>query len=120
MACAGKGVPGYDVATEVTFRGSVARIDRHPCSMMGRGGQSGTHLFIDTTEGQREVLLGPTSFLKENGFEFATGDEVEITGSATACCGSHAVLAREVKKADKSLKLRDAAGRPAWAGGPRR
>jgi hypothetical protein len=122
MPCAGKGtrMPSYDVATEVTFQGSVARIDQHHCSMMGRRGESGTHVVVETTDGEREVLLGPTAFLTERGFEFAKGDEVEITGSAIAWGGSHAVLAREVKKADQSLTLRDPAGRPMWGGGPRR
>jgi hypothetical protein len=47
---------------------------------------------------------------------------VEVTGSRITYEGQPAIIAGEVKKGGQVLKLRDAAGVPAWAGagmGPR-
>jgi hypothetical protein len=119
--CCAQGMAHYDAATEVTFRGVVERVEPHSCSAMGRGrGQTGVHLLVETDDGEREVHLGPTAFLSEQGVAFADGDLVEITGSRVTCGGSDAVLAREVKKGDKTLTLRDTTGAPAWAGRRRR
>jgi len=46
----------------------------------------------------------------------AAGDKVEVTGSRIMYQGKPAIIAAEVKKSDQVLKLRDAAGIPAWAG----
>jgi hypothetical protein len=88
--------------------------------MLGGASPSGTHVFVDTGDGVREVVLGPSAFLDENGFAFAQGDDLEVTGSATRCCGAQPVLAREIRKGERTLTLRDAAGRPAWGGRSRR
>lgn len=54
------------------------------------------------------------------GFSFRPGDEVEVLGSKVKLGNSEAVIAREIKKEDKRLMLRDAQGIPQWAGGRRR
>ncbi|MDI6852119.1 MAG: hypothetical protein QME75_00745 [Deltaproteobacteria bacterium] len=45
----------------------------------------------------------------------AAGDRLEVTGSRITYQGNPAIIASEVKKGDKALKLRDAQGIPAWA-----
>jgi len=44
------------------------------------------------------------------------GDKVEVKGVRTNLAGKPVVIAAEVKKGDKVLVLRDAAGVPVWAG----
>jgi len=51
---------------------------------------------------------------------FAPGDKVEVTGSRITYEGQPTIIAGEVKKGEQVLKLRDAAGVPAWAGQGRR
>jgi hypothetical protein len=46
----------------------------------------------------------------------APKDQVEITGSQITFQGKPVIIAAQVKKGDQSLKLRDVAGIPAWAG----
>jgi hypothetical protein len=63
-----------------------------------------------------EVVLGPASFVSSKKFEFAKGDRITVTGSKVTTNGQDVVVAREVKKADKVLTLRDAKGFPLWSG----
>jgi DNA/RNA endonuclease YhcR with UshA esterase domain len=60
--------------------------------------------------------LGPTNFLTQKGFTFAKGEQIEVTGSSVKYNGADAVIAREVKKGDKTVTLRDKKGVPEWAG----
>ena len=62
------------------------------------------------------VYLGPGWFIEKQDFTFAPKDQVEITGSHITFQGKPAIIAAQVQKGDKSLKLRDPAGIPAWAG----
>ena len=62
------------------------------------------------------VYLGPGWFLEKQDLTFAPQDQVEITGSQITFQGKPALIAAQLKKGDKSLKLRDPAGIPAWAG----
>ncbi|MBZ5577068.1 MAG: hypothetical protein LAP40_10960 [Acidobacteriia bacterium] len=48
------------------------------------------------------------------------GDAIEILGARTTIGAQQAIIAREVTKDGKKLILRDATGRPRWAGPPRR
>ena len=43
-------------------------------------------------------------------------DRVSIKGSRVTFDGKPAIIAADVKKGDNVLKLRDANGRPVWAG----
>ena len=64
--------------------------------------------------------LGPAAFAKEKGFAVAVGDQLVITGSRITLEGDTVLLAREIKKGDQTLTLRDASGRPLWSGARRR
>ena len=112
----GRGVPRYDPSTEVTVKGTVEEVSQKTGPM----GWGGTHLTLKTDSETLDVHLGPSSFLSKNQFEFAKGDQVEITGSKIEYQGSAALLARELKKDGKTLTLRNAQGIPEWAGSRRR
>jgi DNA/RNA endonuclease YhcR with UshA esterase domain len=62
-----------------------------------------------------EVFAGPTVFLQRQAFPLAKGDAIEVTGSRVTFNGTPALLARQIKKGDTILILRDENGRPVWA-----
>jgi DNA/RNA endonuclease YhcR with UshA esterase domain len=103
--------PRYDTSTVMTAKGTIQEVQQ----ITGRGGWGGTHLTLKTEAGTFDVHVGPTSFLKQEGFSFQKGDEVEVTGSKVASQKGEAIIAREVKKGDKTLKLRDEKGYPLWS-----
>jgi DNA/RNA endonuclease YhcR with UshA esterase domain len=106
----------YNPASETTLKGTVEDVK----TVKGRHGWNGTHLTLKAEGKSIDVHLGPASFIKEKGFSFAKGDQVEVTGSKTEYSGAETIIAREVKKEGKTLVLRNAQGIPEWAGGYRR
>jgi hypothetical protein len=114
----GRGRPGriYNPATVITVTGTVEEVQQYT-----RGhGWRGTHLTLNTGKETLDVHLGPASFLEDKHFTFAKGDRVEVTGSKVKFGDADALIAREVKKGDKTLVLRDADGVPQWSRGLRR
>ncbi len=114
-----RNMPMYDPATETTLTGTVDSVQQFPGACC-RGYQSGTHVTVKTDAGPTEVHLGPTTFLTKHELSFAKGDKIEVTGSKVKSGDTSFVIAREVKKGDKTVTLRDKAGKPEWSGGPGR
>ncbi len=114
-----QGMPKYDPATETTVKGTVEEVKEVECQMC-RMGTTGTHLMVKSGGETMEVHLGPTTFLTDKKFSLAKGDQIEVVGSKVKMNGSDALIAREVKKGDQKLTLRDAQGIPQWSGGRRR
>jgi hypothetical protein len=112
----GRGMPKYDKATEVTLRATVEEIKEYSSPM----GWNGTHAIVKTEGQTLDVHLGPSDFLKEKGFELEAGNEIEVLGSKVKIEGNDTLLAREVKKADMTLILRNAQGIPVWSRSRRR
>jgi hypothetical protein len=106
----------YNPDTETTVKGTVEEVKQVPGR---RGASDGTHLILKTDKETLEVHLGPTAFLESQKFTFVKGDQIEVIGSKVKVGGADALLAREVKKGDKTLTLRNAQGVPAWSGGRR-
>jgi hypothetical protein len=111
------GSPMYDAKTETTITGSVESIE----NITGTGGRGrrrmgGTHLVLKTEKDAVEVHVGPTAYLAEKGITLAKGDGLEILGSQVTVEKESFVIARQIKKGDKTWTLRDASGRPAWSG----
>jgi hypothetical protein len=76
----------------------------------------GTHLVLKTEKDSVGVHVGPTSYLAEKGITLAKGDTLEILGSRVTLDNETFVIARQIKKGGNTWTLRDATGRPAWAG----
>jgi hypothetical protein len=106
------GTPAYDPATEVTVKGSIEEVKQQT-------GMPGTHLILKTDKESLDVRLGPSAFLTAHKFEIAKGDQIEVTGSKVKLAGLDVILAREVKKGDTILTLRNAQGIPEWSRGRR-
>jgi hypothetical protein len=109
-------MPMYDTATETTIKGTVDAVSEPSCGQM-----MGTHLIIKAADSTTEVMLGPAKYVGDQGFSFAKGNSIQVTGSKMTMCGREFIIAREVVKDGKTLTLRDKTGRPKWAGqmGPR-
>jgi hypothetical protein len=102
----------YDPKAEVTVKGTVEEVLQYP----GKGSSSGTHLMLKASEGILDVHVGPSWFLSQQKIEFAKGNEIEVTGSKVKVNGKDTVIAREIKKDEKVITLRNAQGIPEWAG----
>jgi hypothetical protein len=101
----------YDPKTEVTFTGTVESVEHMGYANM-RG--NGIHLTVKSANETSDVHLGPAALI-EGKMTFKKGDTVQITGSKVPMMGKTAVIAREVKKGDQVLTLRDEKGVPVWA-----
>jgi len=107
------GGPNYDPATEMTLSGRVEQVLEVPGPS---GGPGGLHLIVLGDGAETEVHLGPATYVSTQGVSFATGDEVTVVGSRVTLGETDAVIAREVRKGQQVLTLRDEHGFPRWAG----
>jgi hypothetical protein len=113
FAQGGRGTGNYDSKTEVTVKGTIEDVQQYA----GRHNWSGTHLLLKTDTGTLPVHVGPSSFLAKQQFSFAKGEEIEVLGSKVTMAQKETLLAREIRKAGKTLVLRNAQGIPEWSGG---
>ena len=102
--------PQYNTAAEFTIKGTVAEVKTHTSVQ----GYTDLHLIMDTEKGPMEVHLGPVAFLTKRGFEFAKGDAVVVTGSRISAADGEVLVAREIRKNEKTLTVRNARGNPVW------
>jgi hypothetical protein len=109
----GRMMHNYDPKTEVTLTGSVEAVDRAQYANMPR---MGIHLILKTGNETTEVHLGPAAFVDRK-MTFEKDDTVQITGSKVTMMGKTVVIAREIKKGNEVLKLRDENGVPLWSRG---
>ena len=107
-----RGGPMYDPDTVTTLSGKVLSVD---VESAGRGRLGGTHVTLQVGEKKTEVHLGPTWFLEEQGLAVAAGDTLVVTGSLVTSGEATYLIAREVKKGEKALTLRNSDGIPAWS-----
>jgi hypothetical protein len=115
----GAGMMRYDPATEVILTGTVEEAKEMDCSECPRG-TKGTHITLKTSNQSYDVHLGPTSYLADQKFSVAKNDQLEVTGSKVKQGDAEVILARQVKKGDQTITLRDAQGIPAWSRGMQR
>jgi hypothetical protein len=115
-------MPNYDPSTVTTVNGAVEDVQD---GMMNSGqmgqvqgmGQMGLHLILKTDKESLSVLVGPSRFVAGKGFRFAKGDQIQVTGSKVKYKNADALIAREVKKGDKTLTLRNEQGGPSLVAG---
>lgn len=99
----------YDPATVVDVTGVVEDIRETAAPLRG------VHLFIKPESGgQLDAYLGPAWFVKEFISSFGRHSEVRVIGSKVRLGNSAIVLAREVRKGEITLYLRDKRGNSLW------
>ncbi len=103
----------YNTNTVETVSGEVIAV-KHITPTNGMS--YGVHLELKTEKGTVSVHLGPGWFIENQDIAIEPKDKVEIKGSRVTFNGKPAIIAAEVKKNDRVLKLRDQNGVPFWAG----
>jgi hypothetical protein len=102
----------YDPKTVRKVAGEVVSVEK----LAAAGGSLGIHLHLKTGQGTLVVNVGPSWYLDHQEAQIEAKDKIEITGSQVTLDGQPALIAAEIKKADRVLKLRDENGVPMWAG----
>ena len=103
----------YDPQSEVKIKGVVEAVEQITPT---KGMSYGIHLKVETDTETVAVHLGPAWFIERQDISIEKGDTIEVKGSRITFNGSPAIIAAEVEKGDKELKLRDENGFPVWAG----
>ena len=107
----------YNPKTVETVSGEVIRVDKITTM---KGMSYGVHMTVKTDKESISVHMGPRWFIENQEIKLVPKDKVEVKGSRITFEGKPAIIASEVKKGDKILKLRDENGFPIWSGGRRR
>lgn len=105
-------VPGrraleYNPAKEVAVSGVVEAVQ----SRAARRGVIVSRLVVQTSSGPLAVNLGPSFSLRAPA-AFAVGDRVEIIGSVVSHRGGSVLLARQIKRGNSVLTVRNSRGIP--------
>jgi hypothetical protein len=98
----------YDPAAEVTVRGVVTEMHESKVAT----DHPGLHLVLKTETESVEVHACPVRFLSELEFTIDRGDKLTVLGSRPT--GAAVIVAREIRKGQESLIVRDAKGAPNW------
>ena len=109
------GGPGglYNPQSVVTVAGTVVSMTPSPVKP---GLPYLVYLTLQTGKGKISIFLGPSLYIDKLPVQFKVLDRIQVTGSKIMWEGSSVILAAEVKKGDKVLKLRDPNGVPVWSG----
>jgi len=108
VAMQARAVPPYDPGALESVSGDVTRVDRIPQA----GGGPGMHLVMRTDAGDHvSVALGPLWVAERYGI--AVGDRLEVIGWRVVR-GKTALVAAEVKRGHRVIRLRDREGTPLW------
>jgi hypothetical protein len=96
-----------------TLKGEVVAVEKY---VPGRGGTVyGLKLTMKTESETVSVVLGPPWYIEAQQFQFEPKDRLEIKGSRMSVQGQPVIIAGEVTKGDKSLKLRNETESPLWS-----
>jgi hypothetical protein len=101
----------YDPATVKTVEGEVARVMKPE----GPRGRRGVMVWMETKDDFIPVFLGPAKFLKKADVKLEKGNRIIVSGSEVKGPGGPAMIAKEFRKDDKLVTLRDDDGTPKWS-----
>ncbi len=109
----GKGARNYNVANEITVKGTVEDVQ----TLTSQKGSAGLHLTFKSDQGTFEVHVGPSAYVSSKQFSFAKDDNIEVIGSKMKLNGQDTLIARQITKNGKTLALRNEQGFPLWSRG---
>ncbi len=99
----------YDIKLEKAYRATVLEVKDVNL------GLPALQLISDIGGVRHVSVVGTAAYLKEKGFSFAWGETVTITGVVAGPVEEGVYLsAREIKKGEATLVLRDSAGKSVW------
>ncbi len=100
--------PKYDLQTETQIKGTVEELK------VPDKAKENMHVILKSTDASIDITLCPKSYLDDMGISLAKGDEIALLASKIKDDAGEVVLARELKKGNDTLILRDAKGNPVW------
>lgn len=103
----------YNPALADNLTGEVLKVER---VTPAKGMTYGVQILLRTERETLPVHLGPGWYVERLDLKVEKGDQVEVKGARTNFQNRQVIIAREIKKGDYLLVLRDAAGIPVWAG----
>ena len=103
----------FNPGTVGTVSGEVVRVEH---AFSGNGKDYCVHALLKTPQGQVTAILAPQSYMAKQRIAINPKDRVTVTGSLISVLNKPFLLAMEVT-GDRTMKLREANGRPAWAVG---
>jgi hypothetical protein len=103
----------FNPGTVGTVSGEVVRVEQ---AISGSGADYCVHALLKTSQGTVTAVLAPRGFMAERRLAIAPKDRVTVTGSLISILNKPFILAMEVS-GDRTMKLREPSGRPAWAVG---
>jgi len=107
----------YDPAKEETFKGVITKVGKmQPKRQMPNAKGYGIMLTVKTDKGNQEVMAGPSWYYDQQKVTFKKGDKVEITAAKMSRGDKEFMIAGQITKGKKTLKLRNDDGTPVWRG----
>jgi hypothetical protein len=103
----------FNPGTVGTVSGEVVRVEQPPA---GSGKDYCVQALLKTSQGQVTAILAPKSYMVKQRLAITPQDQVTVTGSMISVFNKPFLLAMAVT-GDRSMQLREANGRPAWAAG---
>ena len=103
----------FNPGTVGAVSGEVVRVEH---TFAGNGADYCVHALLQTPKGQVTAILAAKGYMATQGLVITPKDRVTITGSLLSILNKPFILAMEVE-GDRTMKLREASGRPAWAVG---
>jgi len=103
----------FNPGTVGTVSGEVVRVEH---AFAGNGADYCVHALLKTPQGQVTAVLAPKGYMDGRRLAVAPKDRVTVTGSSISIMGKPFILVMEVT-GDRTMKLREVSGRPAWAVG---
>jgi hypothetical protein len=100
----------YNSKTVETLSGEVTAVGKYTPP----GKPDGVRFTLKTDQGPIEVILGRSGYVEQQGLKLEPQDKVTVKGSRVAVEGKPTIIAAEVTKGEKILKLRDGNGMPVW------
>ena len=103
----------YDRLGEQALSGTIKTV----VSFQAPDGSVGVHFDLMTDDGKLvSVHVGPALYIGMQNFFFFADDKVQIIGTRTTYDGNVFFTAKSIQKGSEMLVLRDATGKPKWAG----
>jgi hypothetical protein len=104
-------VPVYSTSNEGVLQGVVQDVQEFYCPISG---DEGTHLLVKTADGNLQVHVAPTRFLRDKKLSFSKGDQIQVVGSRMIYNGHDTLIARTVTRGNETLAFREPNGKPMW------
>jgi hypothetical protein len=110
----GSGQPMMEGTNPVSLTGTIVDTSHYAAGVGSGQGEASSYLLFRTTDGKEiRLVVGPSWYLDNQGLTFAAGDAVTVTGWYEA---DGDLVVASVATDGKTIVLRNAGGRPLWAG----